>query len=209
MTGLCVALLLFQGSMGLASDHDAGRAPLEIVESELRVDVDAADLRTLRQLLKDPTSLDGHPAKGATRSVLEVRSTLVQGPEGCVLSGLTMVVQITRVLPSLRTPRGVGVKLTSDEWKQAVQRLEEHEDGHRRHALAAARKLHAQLLAVPRQAQCSAMQRLLARHIRMARVRLELKDDFYDQRTQHGTRGVADKRSGRDRWPERGLFQRQ
>lgn len=184
MTGLWIALLLAGPLPAAAPEHRL--EPLKVVESEERVLVRAADLRTLRRLLADPTALDGHPASGLTRSSLEVRSTVSPTPMGCALTALEMRVHITRVLPSLQAPKG-GRGPRPAQWREAVHRLEQHEDGHRQHALAAAHGLHARLKALPVGPTCATLQQTIRRLVRLARARLELRDHYYDQRTRHGT----------------------
>jgi len=175
LTGLLLAALL------------AAAAPSEgfvIREHRTFYDVAANDLASLRRRMR-ALQLHGpndDPSSGMTTQRMELAYELEHVAEGCRVRDPVVTVDIDIVLPRLTTrlPRDVRT-----QWDRMLAGLTTHEEGHRENIIAAGRELYGALLALP-PGECKALQRD-ARHAKEhVLLKLQIRDQRYDERTKHG-----------------------
>ena len=147
-------------------------------------DVAGSDLESVRRRMR-ALQLHGpndDPSSGMTTQQMEVSYELEHVAEGCRMRDLVATVDIEIVLPRLTTRAGGELRKS---WARMLAGLTAHEEGHRENILAAGRELYDALLALP-PGDCKALQRD-ARHVKeRVLLKLQIRDQRYDERTKHG-----------------------
>ena len=169
---------------------------LEITERVERHAVDGSTWQQLPESLASLRSAWDHAQlwSGATRTsfLLTTRVQSLPGNAGCVLAGHRLEVEIVRSLPRSESSLAAARPARRQRMLAALAQLERHEEGHRRHALDAASKLHAGLQALPAQADCRRLQFAVDRLRRRVSHAHQLRGQLYDHRSQHGLADAAD-----------------
>jgi predicted secreted Zn-dependent protease len=175
-----LSALLVAALIAIASPQDG----FVVREHRTFYDVRAHDLESLRKRMR-ALQLHGpndDPSSGMTTQQMEVAYELEHVPEGCRMRDPVVTVDIEIVLPRLVTHVGVEVR---KRWEKMLVGLTTHEDGHRENILVASRELYDALLALP-PGECKALQRD-ARHLKEhVLLKLQIRDQRYDERTKHG-----------------------
>lgn len=128
-----------------------------------------------------------NPGNATTRSRFEINKTLLQRPDHCEITAIRIRVTITTLLPLWQPERRVAETLRA-RWIESSEILQRHEDGHRRHALAAAGELRARLLGLLHKRSSMALDAMIGLELQTIVQGLDLRDARYDARTGNGLR---------------------
>lgn len=162
----------------------------EIVDQQEVYTVDAWRLKALRwQLLRGgPVGGDGATHSGLTSALIDARFTLDPSPVDCRLVAPQVRIEITTYLPEWKPQRKPVAKVVH-AWEGARAALIEHEQGHRRHALAAADELLARLRELPAMTDCRRLDIAAQRVRQRVLTKLDARSRLYDQATDYGRHG--------------------
>ena len=138
------------------------------------------------QLIQHAERREGS-GNGSTRSRFEITKTLLQRSDRCVMTTLEVSVTITTILPRWQPDSVVSDSLRL-RWKQSSAILERHEDGHREHALEAARNLRRILARLKPKRDCLALAAAIALELQSSLQHLNQRQARYDDRTWNGLR---------------------
>jgi predicted secreted Zn-dependent protease len=182
-------------ALGLALPLAAAQppVPLRIAEQQRHYVVDASEWAVLRRQVDAgrPRSRDGRPSHGLLVVDLGTRYRLQPVAGGCRLESPEVVLDMALWLPHWQ-PQGEPSAALRAAWHAMLAGLEEHERGHRAHALETARELAARIAALPSvAADCGRLRRELLGLRLSAMSRLAVRDAAYDRRTEHGHRQGA------------------
>lgn len=135
----------------------------------------------------------GRMWSGATRTefLLTTQFRQLPGAGGCVLAGYRLEVDIVRSLPTPDAGARALKAAQRQRWEAALAQLAQHEEGHRRHALEAANKLHAGLQRLRPLPECRRLQFAVERLRQRVSHAHNLRGRLYDQRSRHGLAGSA------------------
>jgi predicted secreted Zn-dependent protease len=129
-------------------------------------------------------------APALTRSERGASLTYQSDSRGCRISGVTVTLGVTIILPVWDIPRGASPAMRA-EWDRFLGALERHELGHRAIALAGARKL-AEALSGLRGRSCDALHTAAEYASRDEAAATRAEQIAYDDSTHHGlTQGTA------------------
>lgn len=167
--------------LGLASE---AFPPVLIEVSEQRHAIAETDIRQKSRFHA--------PGSGLTRSVIELSTLLKPIHAGCKLEGLQLKLQMRTFLPESQI-RGQSDTTLARRWQASVQALEQHENGHRMHALASAWRLRQRLLELGSKRSCMHLQLAINRIQQREMRALDERDQRFDERTAFGTRGSQSK----------------
>jgi len=166
---------------------DSLRPALSVREDTRYYRVDALKAQPLRLQIdaRRPARHDGVRSHALTEAVLTARYDLLEVPEGCRLGTPSVVLELTTWLPDWQPPRKAAAALYAD-WAAMLQGLRDHERGHRDLAVHAADRLADALQALPSDRDCAQLRQLANRALNRVLIHLQLRNDSYDRRTQHG-----------------------
>jgi len=182
------ALAVLLASLALGQVAAAQSFPaVQVHDEQVRYAITAGTSRGIAAQLRDYAKTAALPEHGHTRSHLELTSALDSKSDHCGLASLTVSVQVSTTLPEWKPPLGVSAAVER-EWRDAFAQLQRHEAGHRANALAGARKLRENLLALPAEKTCMRMQVTLSQQVEKYQAQTSSQDNQYDLRTQHGLR---------------------
>lgn len=182
--------------MSLLLAASAAQAEVRIVERGTRYVLDASTLAAVRAQMADRLRIheqDGLPrSHGLTRSRIEVRRELSPlMPSGCEMRLLEVRLELDVILPSWRPARTPASGLRA-QIESMLRGLAEHEAGHRRNSIDAARRIQRGLAALPVAADCEQAGLAVEKLMRRELVRLHLREMRYDERTGNGrTQGAV------------------
>lgn len=182
--GLAAALLSVAAAAAPPPADDPG-----FVYSERReyYRVDGRNADTLKRQLDAALAGKGLGGDGVGRTVqhLSSRYEFEPTPAGCRLKGLAVGLDITIHLPRWE-PKGGRPKALAARWEPMLAALTRHEEGHRDIAVDAARRLLADLRALPETLDCQGLAREAQKAFFRARLRHSIRDGAYERRTNHG-----------------------
>jgi predicted secreted Zn-dependent protease len=133
-----------------------------------------------------PVSKSGRRFDGRTDWEVRWNYSYLDSAGGCRIDGVTLAVNVVFTLPRWSTAMAAPPVLRQ-RWGAYLEALQQHEDGHRDIALAAAREIELEIRALSQnRLPCAALpatidalgRRILGKH--------QSADDEYDARTRHG-----------------------
>lgn len=171
-----------------ATDGAPSTEGLRYIEERRYYDVVASNLEQLRKRMK-ALQLHGpndDPSSGMTLQTIKVQYDAEHIDGGCKLGDIAVSVEIEIVLPRLVAPRRASRDM-KERWTKMIDGLTRHEEGHRDNAVRAGRELLERLKALP-PTPCRDLRRAADRVHDNVVNRMQLRDQIYDQRTEHGVR---------------------
>ena len=126
---------------------------------------------------------------GDTRWEVQWRFNTVQSASGCACSGFSTTTRITTTLPRWTPPPDVLPEV-KEQWTRYFTNLAQHEAGHARLGLAAAREVEKQIASVGAQADCVQLKQLINDRANQAVAEYRRREVEYDEQTDHGRRGM-------------------
>lgn len=172
---------------GMVATPPADDPGLAYVERREYYRVDGRNVDTLKRQLDAALARKGLGGKGVGRTVqhLSSRYEFEPTPRGCRLKDLAVSLDVTIHLPRWE-PKGGKAKGLSERWERMLDALTRHEEGHRDIAVDTARRLLADLRALPQTLDCQALAREAQKAFFRARLRHSIRDGAYEKRTNHG-----------------------
>ncbi|WP_043800056.1 DUF922 domain-containing protein [Arenimonas malthae] len=149
--------------------------------------VDGRRVDTLKRQLDAALSRKGLEGEGVGRTVqhLSSRYEFEPTPAGCRFKDLAVSLDVTIHLPRWE-PKGGKPKGLAGRWERMLDALTRHEEGHRDIAVDTARRLLADLRALPETLDCQGLAREAQKAFFQARLRHSIRDGAYERRTNHG-----------------------
>lgn len=149
--------------------------------------VDGRKVDTLKRQLDAALSRKGLGGEGVGRTVqhLSSRYEFEPTPAGCRFKDLAVSLDVTIHLPRWE-PKGGKPKGLAERWERMLDALTRHEEGHRDIAVDTARRLLADLRALPETLDCQGLAREAQKAFFQARLRHSIRDGAYERRTEHG-----------------------
>lgn len=188
--GLLAVWWVWLVSVGIAP---ASAVELSVHETLRVYEIHADKARQLHAALNEERPAIG-PGLGSrshalTEIILDSRLTVIERDGGCHWEGPDIVLGMTTWLPHW-VNQATASPYLQRQWKRLRKGLEEHEAGHRELARAAAGEWLEQIRAIDRSEfsgkPCRAIQRRLAGLRTRALLRLQVRQDRYDARTEFG-----------------------
>lgn len=167
-------------------------AAVDVTDSVERYTINGSTPLELRQEMnnKGPRGNDGRRFDGFTRWFVSWRFRYNNAPGGCTIASVTTSVKVTITLPEWRNESG-GDSASHEQWSRYLAALERHEQGHRRHGIAAGHEVDQAIASLPPASTCDALganANALGASILRKYNQLDLD---YDRDTRHGaTQGV-------------------
>ncbi len=160
---------------------------VEISVQQRSYQVDAVTYPELRaQLdLRRPKRADGVRSHALTEAVLITSYDLLPVGRGCRLDAPKVTMEITVSLPEWKPGGEVRDRLRY-AWQRMHRALVEHEQGHRELAIAAAHEVAKGLGALPDTLTCAELRQKVSNVQNREQMRLLLRNDSYDRRTERG-----------------------
>lgn len=180
MSVLIVAALL----LAVSDDPASG---FRYVERHSTYDVPASTLEELRKKMRE-LQLHGpndDPSSGMTTQHMDLTYDIERVADVCRIYDLRVSVEVEIVLPRL-VPHYRPTSEMLQHWDAMLAGLTAHEEGHRANIEHAGRELYDRLEAIPPNADCKKLRREAERIQDAVTLRLQIRDQTYDQRTQHG-----------------------
>jgi predicted secreted Zn-dependent protease len=184
-SAILVALMLaLTASAEPSSVEPVHRLSITERETHFRLNgTSAGELRRQLDARRPPRATEHWHA--LTEARFETHVELKIGEEGCGFAALEVELEIITVMPRWRPRHSVSRQL-EDRWQAMLAGLRRHEDGHRRHAVAAAQDLYQRLVELPPQPRCSEFEARVRAENSRTMIRLQLKTDVYDAFTGRG-----------------------
>jgi predicted secreted Zn-dependent protease len=162
-------------------------AAVEVVDSAERYAITGSTPVELRREMnsKGPRGDDGRRFDGFTRWLVSWRYRYNNTGRGCTIASVTTSVKITITLPEWRNAND-GDSATREQWSRYLAALERHEQGHRRHGVAAGHEVDQAIAELPPASTCDALganANALGASILRKYNQLDLD---YDRDTDHG-----------------------
>ncbi len=162
-------------------------ASVKISEQQRNYLVDAVDYSELRAQLdaRRPKRADGVRSHALTEAAMITRYDLLPVDRGCRLDRPSVEIEITVSLPEWK-PTGQVRDRLRNAWQRMHRALVEHEQGHRALAIAAAHEVAKGLGALPDTLTCAQLRQRVSNVQNREQMRLLLRNDSYDRRTERG-----------------------
>lgn len=146
----------------------------------------ARDLVVQMESLGPIRSVTGRRAAGYTASEVQWEHSHEMREGSCRINYLDVSVTVVTTLPKWVTKHGeAGL---AAQWKAFTARLLEHEATHREHMLLAAVAVRRAILAIPPQADCRSLERVIDRAARQQTRHYAAESRKYDALTEFGAK---------------------
>jgi predicted secreted Zn-dependent protease len=178
---------LLVGNAQAAADGAQPIPPVQISLQSRSYIVDAVQYADLRAQLDErrPQRADGLRSHALTEAVLTTRYDLLPLDQGCRLEDASVEMEITVSLPEWKPSGQVRDRLRY-AWQRMHRALVEHERGHRELAIAAAHEIARNLAQLPDSLSCQELRQRASNVQTREQMRLLLRNDSYDRRTERG-----------------------
>lgn len=161
--------------------------PVMVVEVARRYTLTGSSFSELRsQLLPEHLPEESGGSNGRTRSQISVSYDFAMHANRCSLTKAEVALRITTTLPEWKPSRKDVPRSLVQHWEDSLAALVKHEATHANHARGAAEEVRAGLLGLREMPRCKDLAWAVERNLQRARMRLDLKDQRFDQRTDFG-----------------------
>jgi predicted secreted Zn-dependent protease len=124
---------------------------------------------------------------GDTRWRVEWRFNTLQTSSGCVCTSFSTTTTITTTLPRW-SPSANILPQTKEQWTRYFTNLAQHEAGHARLGLAAAKEIQKSIADITAQPDCARLQITINEQADKIVADYREREKEYDRRTVHGTK---------------------
>ena len=132
-----------------------------------------------------PPDAGGKRYAGKTKWDVQWKFKHEQQGVTCAIKGVAVAVGIAQTLPRWRG-EAKGAPALKTRWRQFVDALTRHEDGHKQHGLAAGKEIETALLAAKPASNCEDLTVAANSAAEAIVKRYQKLDEDYDRKTEHG-----------------------
>lgn len=152
--------------------------------------VEGSSFEELSESMKQnaPAQAGGH--FGATKWNVIWSYEAAPNPEGCSLTRAAVELQVVFYMPRLMDTQNTNQKILK-KWNRFIQKLQHHEDGHRKIGLEAAREIEEIFKALDIRSNCSEIDSAVNQTAQAVISQKRMEDVRYDARTRYGLRQGA------------------
>lgn len=148
--------------------------------------VDGASASVLAaQIDQTGPAADGKRYAGKTKWDVQWKFKHEQQGVTCTMKQVAVAIGIAQTLPKWRG-EAKGATALKMRWRQFVEALVRHEDGHKQHGLAAGREIEATLIAAKPASNCEDLTAAANAAAEAIVKKYQALDDDYDHKTDHG-----------------------
>lgn len=167
--------------------------PVVVIETLEAYPVTGSRIAELRRALHhDRLPAESGGGSGNTRAEFEINYVYDRQAESCRLVAAEVVLRLTTRLPEWQPRKIVDQKLVR-RWDEGFAALLRHEKEHANHARAAAETIRKGLLELDTERpRCRDIEWIAQRNFRRVMLKLELRSQRFDQRTNFGRADDAD-----------------
>ena len=162
-------------------------AAVDVADSVEQYPITGSTALDLRREMnsKGPRGSDGRRFDGLTRWFVSWRYRYNNTPGACSIASVSTSVKVTITLPQWRNENDAD-SATREQWSRYLAALERHEQGHRRHGIAAGHQVDQAIAALPPAGTCDVLgANANALGVDILRKYNQLDLD-YDRDTRHG-----------------------
>ena len=132
-----------------------------------------------------PAGADGKRYAGKTKWDVQWKFNHDQRGETCTIKQVAVAIGIAQTLPKWRG-EAKGAAALRTRWRQFVEALARHEDGHKQHGVAAGKEVEAALMAAKPAGNCEDLAAAANAAAEAIVQRYQKLDEDYDRKTGHG-----------------------
>ncbi|HWH47226.1 MAG TPA: DUF922 domain-containing protein [Burkholderiales bacterium] len=132
-----------------------------------------------------PAGADGRRYPGKTKWDVQWKFKHEQQGVTCIMKQVAVAIGIAQTLPRWRG-EAKGTAALKIRWRQFVEALARHEDGHKQHGLAAGREIETALIAAKPAGNCEDLAAAANGAAEAIVKKYQDLDEDYDRKTAHG-----------------------